>query len=57
LKPFYRQENLLYTTKRRLVMEFDEVNGKAVLTGYSMDGVQKMMLSDSVRFSVHAQVE
>jgi len=38
-------------------MEFDEVNGKAVLTGYSMDGVQKMMLSDSVRFSVHAQVE
>jgi hypothetical protein len=57
IEAIYRQENLLYATRRRLVMEFDEVNGKAVLTGYGMDGVQKMMLGDSVRFSVHAQVE
>ena len=57
IEAVYHQENLLYATRRKLIMEFDDINGTAVLTGYSMDGIQKMMLSDSVRFSLKALVE
>lgn len=52
----YQEKNTLYTTKRSLQMEFDEVNGKSVLSSYSITGVQKMVLSDSVKFSIHSKV-
>jgi hypothetical protein len=52
----YQEKNTLYTTRRSLQMEFDEVNGKSVLSSYSISGVQKMVLSDSVKFSIHSKV-
>ena len=52
----YQDKNTLYTTRRSLQMEFDEVNGKSVLSAYSISGVQKMVLSDSVKFSIHSKV-
>jgi hypothetical protein len=52
----YREKNTLYTTSRSLQMEFDEVDSKSVLSSYSISGVQKMVLSDSVKFSIHSKV-
>jgi hypothetical protein len=52
----YREQNTLYTTWRTLQMEFDETNGKSVLSSYSVSGVQKMVLSDSVKFLIHSKV-
>ncbi len=51
------QQNLLYSNKDELTMRFDEENGKTVLTGYSMDGYQKLVLGDTVRFSVKGTVK
>lgn len=52
----YHEENALYTTTRHLIMEFDEINGKPVLNYYSMEGFQKMILSDSTRYSIHSSI-
>jgi hypothetical protein len=52
----YHERNSLYSTHRRLSMDFDEANGKPLLTRYSIEGVQKMILSDSVRFSIKSVV-
>jgi hypothetical protein len=52
----YENVNSLYSTNRQLVMEFDQRDGKVVLTGYSLNGVQRMILSDSLNFSVRCDV-
>jgi hypothetical protein len=52
----YRNVNSLYSTTRNLVMEFENRNGKAVLTRYSLNGTQHMILSDSLTFSVKCDV-
>jgi hypothetical protein len=52
----YQNINSLYSTTRQLVMDFDQRNGKAVLTGYSVNGIQRMILSDSLTFSVKCDV-
>ena len=51
------QQNLLYSNRDRLIMQFDDENGKTVLTGYSMSGYQKMILGDTVRFSIQGLIE
>lgn len=51
------ENNLLYTNSRTLVMEFDEVDGKPLLIKYTMNGFQKMVLSDPVRFSVSGAID
>jgi len=48
----YHEINTLYTSKRKLTMEFEERNNKSVLSHYSIDGVQQMILSDSVTYSI-----
>ncbi len=50
------ERNLLYSTRRILVMEFDEEDGKPLLIRYSMTGLQKMVFSDTLRFSVIGQI-
>jgi hypothetical protein len=52
----YRQQNLLYVTTRHLTMEFEEVNGKALLIAYRIEGAQKMFLGDSVKFSIRSEI-
>jgi hypothetical protein len=51
------QKNLLYANSDQLTMLFDEENGKNVLTGYTMHGYQKMILGDTVRFTVRGTIE
>ena len=52
----YQEDNALYSTTRHLIMEFDEIAGKPALSYYSMDGFQKMILSDSTLYSVHSYI-
>ena len=56
IEAVYRQANALYSTTRRLVLEFEEVNGMPVLNAYAIDGSQKMILSDSMKFSIQAKI-
>jgi hypothetical protein len=53
----FTEKNILYSTSRSLLMEFDDHNGKPQLTHYAMDGFQKMVLSDTVRFSVQGNID
>jgi len=53
----YHENNTLYSTGRHLVMEFEEKNGKAILTHYTIDGLQQMILSDSVTYHIHSTLK
>lgn len=57
IKATMSQRNYLFSTQRQLVMEFDEEDGKPLLIRYSVNGFQKMILSDTVRFSVQGQID
>jgi hypothetical protein len=52
----FQEKNILYSTNRHLTMDFEDVNGVPVLSGYNIEGVQKMITSDSIHFSVAAIV-
>jgi hypothetical protein len=52
----YQNVNSLYSTTRNLVMEFEPRNGKAVLSRYSLNGTQHMILSDTLTFTVKCDV-
>ncbi|MFM7851611.1 MAG: hypothetical protein ACKO96_06740 [Flammeovirgaceae bacterium] len=52
----YKENNLLYSTHRYLVMEFDQVGNKLKLNKYLIKGFEKMILNDSVKFSIEAIV-
>jgi hypothetical protein len=49
---FFRESNGLYSSSRFLSMELTDINDQALLTGYSIEGNQKMMLGDSVKFKI-----
>lgn len=52
LESFFREENALYNTSRNLTLLFDDSSGFSFLSGYQLKGSQKMILSDTVNFSV-----
>ncbi len=52
----YREANALYSSTRFLIMEFESVYGKTLLTSYSITGGQKMFLDDSVEYNIAARV-
>jgi hypothetical protein len=52
----YYETNMLYTSKRDLILELEESNGRATLRRYSIEGYQKIMMADSVHFLVEAEV-
>lgn len=56
IEALYREANSLMKESRLLVMEFQEVYNKTVLTSYSIEGSQKMFLGDSVNFIVKGTV-
>lgn len=56
IEGLYCEESSLLTSSRHLSMEFQNINNKIVLTSYSMKGGQKMLLADSVQFSVHGTI-
>jgi len=52
----FNEINSLYSSERFLVMEFQDVNNKTVLSSYSVNGGQKMFLGDSVVYSVKGNI-
>ncbi len=56
VEALYREENTLLKGSRLLLMEFQQVNNEAVLTSYSIEGSQKMLLRDAVQFSIKGTV-
>lgn len=52
IESIFHEENSLYSTKRNLVLEFDDSTGSLLLSGYQLKGTQKMILNDTVSFSV-----
>jgi hypothetical protein len=52
----YNETNSLYSSKRFLTMQFENVYNKTILTSYSISGGQKMFLDDSVQYTIDANV-
>jgi hypothetical protein len=52
IESYYIENNTLYSTKRKLQLEFDDTSGHLLLSRYELTGTQKMILSDSVKFSI-----
>jgi hypothetical protein len=50
------EKNILYSNGRNFTLEFEEVDGKPLLTHYGMTGFQKMFMRDTVRFSLQGQI-
>lgn len=49
------EQNSLYFTTRKFLIELDDVNGKLILSKTRIKGVQKMILRDSVNFAIFSQ--
>lgn len=52
IESVYQEDNTLYSTRRELLLEFDDASGIKLLTRYSLKGMQKMILNDTVLFSI-----
>lgn len=50
------ESNKLYSNRRDFAMEFDEQDGRLLLTGYEIRGFQKVALRDTVRFAVKGKI-
>jgi hypothetical protein len=48
-----QEENALYVNERKMVLEFEGQK----LHRYSIEGVQKMVMDDSVKFAIRGQIE
>jgi hypothetical protein len=52
IETLFQEENSLYDTRRNLILKFDDSSGSVLLRSYHLSGTQKMILSDTVNFSV-----
>lgn len=52
----YREENSLYASSQFLSLDLQDMHNKTVLTSYSIKGDQKMILADSLEFSIDARI-
>lgn len=53
IESVFHEENTLYDTKRNLLMEFEDSIHSSLLKGYQLSGTQKMIMNDTVNFSVN----
>jgi hypothetical protein len=57
LEAFYQETNSLYKSHRKLEMYFDDNVGKPYLIGFEIEGDQKMILSDSIHYTIRAEIQ
>lgn len=57
LEALYQETNSLYNSQRKLEMYFDDTTGKPCLIGFLVEGHQKMILSDSVHYTIQAEIQ
>lgn len=57
LEALYQETNSLYGSQRKLEMYFDDIKGKPHLTGFFIEGDQKMILSDSVHYTIRTKIQ
>jgi hypothetical protein len=53
----HQEVNFLFSTYRTLSMEFQQIDDQTVLTSYTISGGQKMILGDSISFSVRGRIQ
>ncbi len=56
LEAAYRDSTALLNSKRFFMLEFVDLDSKSILSSYSFTGSQKLLVGDSVRYSVKARV-
>jgi len=56
IESVFNESNVLYSTSRKLTLEFEEQQGMAMISKYRVQGFQKMILSDSVKFSIEGKL-
>lgn len=56
IEAIYREDNVMFTTSRRLRVDFRKKDSGAIISAYSVTGGQKMLLGDSVRYAVTAKI-
>ena len=56
IEALYEDRNEMYETAKILSMEFQKVNDVNILTGYTIQGGQKMMMADSVTYVVRGKI-
>lgn len=56
IEALYDNKNSLYKSGRLLTMEFVTLRNQVLLTSYTIEGGQKMMLGDSVMFTVKGKI-
>jgi hypothetical protein len=52
IQGLFHEDNSLYTSKRYFSMELTKVGTETVIVSYSISGGQKMILGDSVKYSI-----
>jgi hypothetical protein len=57
IEALYKERNQMYATDKILTMEFQTVNDRNILTSYSIQGGQKMIMADSVTYVVRGKIE
>jgi hypothetical protein len=56
IEAHFQEQNALYFTERNLLLELDDVTGETLIKKYSLNGVQKMILSENVKFSIRGSI-
>ena len=56
IEALFNEESTLYKSGRLLTMEFTQINGASVLTSYTVEGGQRMIMGDSVAFALTGKI-